>query len=453
MGNIISIRQWRPAGEQALLHSHSAAWPEGSNQQQVTGYPFAGDPNNLWLVKPAKRVWTHSESQDTEQITAQGDDTGIVKYGDRVRLQHLGTGRHLHSHLVSPPLSDKDHQWEVSAYGDGGDAHSDVNDNWVVQASDREGRPVRGLKGTPLKPYAPLRLVHRQTRCYLNCVNKRLPEFAFGQSEVTCGRDTALKNSVWYLASNTRAPEEDAVAASVEAPKRSLWGAVKELKRLHALLQEQTLQAAPSKHPSATPPHYWPLMLRPVLMWHNAEFRVVFVANPIVWLAGLFGVLLGLGLRVREKAKAALSTDHHLHLHRVSESKKSSTSQLLFPQGLLVAWAGELLAHTLWTPKELGFAFLYLPGMLTSLLVLGFGLGRLQNQIVGGGGARKLLLNGALVVLVGSAASFYWRLAPFTFGTIPMPAEQCHHLAQSISKLCYFASPRLIGRLFGCGTK
>jgi dolichyl-phosphate-mannose--protein O-mannosyl transferase len=68
------------------LHSHAIAWGSGSGQQSVTTTGSTNDVNSLWLVK---------ESSDLPSC-----EVGVpVKCGDTIRMEHVGTGKNLHSHL------------------------------------------------------------------------------------------------------------------------------------------------------------------------------------------------------------------------------------------------------------------------------------------------------------------------------------------------------------------
>ena len=53
-----------------------------------------------------------------------------LQCGDSVRLQHVSTRRYLHSHLHASPLTNRQ---EVSGYGEG--SHSDSGDDWRVECS------------------------------------------------------------------------------------------------------------------------------------------------------------------------------------------------------------------------------------------------------------------------------------------------------------------------------
>lgn len=66
-----------------------------------------------------------------------------VKHGAHLRLQHLETGKWLHSHSHRSPLSNN---YEVSAFGKADE--SNTNDNWVVDAQGKQfwerGAKARG---------------------------------------------------------------------------------------------------------------------------------------------------------------------------------------------------------------------------------------------------------------------------------------------------------------------
>jgi dolichyl-phosphate-mannose-protein mannosyltransferase len=52
-----------------------------------------------------------------------------IKAQTRIKLRHISTEKHLHSHDHRPPVSDVD---EVSAYGMAGFL-GDANDDWYVE--------------------------------------------------------------------------------------------------------------------------------------------------------------------------------------------------------------------------------------------------------------------------------------------------------------------------------
>lgn len=95
------------------LHSHDVKYGSGSGQQSVTGTDDADDGSSYWQVKGS-----------TDGACRRGS---AIRCGDSIRLTHLGTGKNLHSHLFSSPLSGEQ---EVSAFGT--DGEGDTGDNWTV---------------------------------------------------------------------------------------------------------------------------------------------------------------------------------------------------------------------------------------------------------------------------------------------------------------------------------
>jgi len=80
----------------------------------VTTQSGQSDHGSYWLVKEG------SNSPLCEAATA-------IKCNSIVRLEHVNTGKNLHSHHFKAPLSGNQ---EVSGYGDAG--NGDTGDNWEI---------------------------------------------------------------------------------------------------------------------------------------------------------------------------------------------------------------------------------------------------------------------------------------------------------------------------------
>ena len=100
------------------LHSHDVKYGTGSGQQSVTGTEVQEDVNSHWVIKAA-----------TDKICPRGEP---IKCGSVIRLEHLATGKNLHSHHFSSPLSGNQ---EISCYGDNGEG--DTGDHWIVVCSGK----------------------------------------------------------------------------------------------------------------------------------------------------------------------------------------------------------------------------------------------------------------------------------------------------------------------------
>lgn len=127
-GAVITLKNHRTGG--GYLHSHWHLYPEGvgARQQQVRrffSFLFFIKENkiNLFLKLWTKQITTYTHKDDNNLWVVKKFDSDdkpaepeLVKSGDLVRLEHLITGRNLHSHKEIAPISKKHYQ--VTGYGD-----------------------------------------------------------------------------------------------------------------------------------------------------------------------------------------------------------------------------------------------------------------------------------------------------------------------------------------------
>ncbi|PKK18041.1 stromal cell-derived factor 2, partial [Columba livia] len=130
------------------LHSHDVRYGSGSGQQSVTGVSAADDGNSYW----------------------------------RVRGTHLGTGRNLHSHRFTSPLSGNQ---EVSAFGEAGEG--DYLDDWTVVCS-----------GTYWARDGEVRFQHASTEVFLSVTGEQYGRPIHGQKEVH-GMAASSQNNYWKV--------------------------------------------------------------------------------------------------------------------------------------------------------------------------------------------------------------------------------------------------------------
>ena len=124
------------------LHSHEISYGSGSGQQSVTGLESDNDAGSLWTVKEG----------NGEPLCLTGDR---IKWGQKIRLEHMNTQKNLHTHTYKAPVSDRQ---EVSWYGNNG--VGDSSDNWFIEWKDKpNGENVEG------KTYFYLK--HEITNAYL----------------------------------------------------------------------------------------------------------------------------------------------------------------------------------------------------------------------------------------------------------------------------------------------
>lgn len=199
LGSIISLKHANTQG--GYLHSHAHNYPAGSGQQQITLYPHRDDNNEWYIVKaPGADDPPPPVDENGVPLAIEGPHeaekhwTGPIKYlehGMEVRLVHRITEKRLHSHDVRPPITEADYQQEVSAYGfvdeHGKRFAGDSNDHWIVEIEHGESsdpaswKRVRALRST-------IRLRHTLTGAYLFSHKVPLPDWGFGQQEVSANK-------------------------------------------------------------------------------------------------------------------------------------------------------------------------------------------------------------------------------------------------------------------------
>ena len=123
----------------------------GSGQQVVTAATGKEDSNSLWTVREA-------ENGTKPCKTGQS-----FRCGDKIRLEHVPTGKNLHSSgSQKAPLSQRQ---EVSGFGD--DGLGDSGDDWELLCNDKtEYGDVRTL-GMPIRGKDSFYLKHVDTGCIL----------------------------------------------------------------------------------------------------------------------------------------------------------------------------------------------------------------------------------------------------------------------------------------------
>lgn len=87
-GSVVKLLNTR---HNVRLHSHDVRYGSGSGQQSVTGVTSVDDSNSYWRIRGK-----------TATVCERGTP---IKCGQPIRLTHINTGRNLHSHHFTSPLS------------------------------------------------------------------------------------------------------------------------------------------------------------------------------------------------------------------------------------------------------------------------------------------------------------------------------------------------------------
>lgn len=263
-----------------LLHSHVQTYPEGSQQQQVTCYHHK-DANNDWFFYPNR----DSPDYDPEA------DVKFIADKDVLRLIHSQTGRNLHSHTVSAPVTKADN--EVSSYGN--TTIGDDKDHWTVEvvsdAASRDRSKIRTLTTS-------LRLRHTTLGCYLRAGNVNLPQWGFKQIEVTCVKENKPRDvyTHWNIEShwNEKLPASD--PGSYKSPF------FRDFMHLNVAMMtsNNALVPDPDKQDDLASQFWqWPILNVGLRMcsWDDAIVKYFLLGNPLVYWGSAVS-LLAFGLLV-----------------------------------------------------------------------------------------------------------------------------------------------------------
>src|SRR4051812_11097841 len=120
----------------------------------------------------------------------------FIYSGDVIRLIHSGTGRNLHTHPISAPVTKS--LYEVSAYGNL--TIGDDKDYWTVHVvEDVYGLDADGrIKALTTR----FKLYNEAVKCWLRTHAIVLPEWGFKQQEVVCDprpEASTNPNSLWNV--------------------------------------------------------------------------------------------------------------------------------------------------------------------------------------------------------------------------------------------------------------
>ncbi|KAJ3408619.1 hypothetical protein HDV05_004931 [Chytridiales sp. JEL 0842] len=382
-GSKIFLRHEATTG--GYLHSHEHNYPTGSKQQQITCYPFR-DQNGYFLIKPALI------SVNGSTVAPPVESLKLLKHNDVIRLEHIATSKHLHSHDQRAPITDNEHHNEASAYGAKGFI-GDTNDHWRVDVvnpgSDKTVKAIQSL----------VRLIHVNTGCQLFSHSVKLPDWGFGQQEVTCAKNGRRRLTMWRIEAN----ENDLIPTDSKKINYKHPGFLSKFLELHKVMW-QTNAGLTSSHPFESRPSSWPAMKRGISFWQAKDQKpaqIYLVGNPVVWWAASLSVLV---FFIIAGILAILSKRQVISL-----TKNTKTSQYLSNISLLaIGWALHYLPFFLM--KRQLFLHHYFPALYFSILLFGavadVALSRIRPE-------SQWVFVGAYMVLV---VWVFWSFSPLTYG-------------------------------------
>ncbi|KAI9831248.1 MAG: hypothetical protein M1819_005176 [Sarea resinae] len=377
-----------------LLHSHVQTYPEGSTQQQITCYHHK-DANNDWFFYPNR--W--QPDYDPEAPIQ------FVADKDQIRLIHAQTGRNLHSHQVSAPVTKAD--YEVSCYGN--TTIGDDKDHWTVEVVSDAASSDRSKVRTLTTAF---RLRHSTLGCYLRAGNVNLPQWGFKQIETTCVKDNYPRDvyTHWNVEShwNERLPASD--PGSYKSPffRDFLHLNVAMMTSNNALVPDPDKQDDLASHF-----WQWPILNVGLRMcsWEDHIVKYFLLGNPLVYwgstasLAGL-GVLVLYYLIRWQRGYTELKTHDIDHIHYAG----------LYPA---LGWFLHYLPFI--AMARVTYVHHYYPALYFAILVEGFVVDHVTSTLPGR--ARWAVY----LVLYAGVVGLFWLFRAISFGMVG-PSKQWAHL-------------------------
>ncbi|WFC99717.1 dolichyl-phosphate-mannose--protein mannosyltransferase [Malassezia yamatoensis] len=403
LGSKVRIQHYNTLG--GYLHSHAHALQTGSKQQQVTLYPFR-DHNNEWLVLLAPKEKDLAKDKHKHAIAPEDEvsrfmhNVTYLQDKTRIRLMHDQTRVRLHSHNNHrPPVSESDYQNEVSGYGFPDQKFGgDVNDDWIVEIERQEHTIPPGSSKRVIALRTVFRLRHAHLGCYLYSHKVALPEWGFGQQEVTCNGSPTLPNSLWYIETNThpklvenpKAPKVNYVLPTFLQKflelNRAMWNVNKQLTNHHVY------ESRPST---------WPVLRRGINFWTKHHRQVYLFGNIFTWGLGTLSVVIYALARILLVLRAQRG------YHDFSNSTVVFYDRVC---GLLaVMWGMHYLPF--WLMSRQLFIHHYLPALYMSIL-----LSAAIFDLVTGRLRPRVRLQAALFVAI-CAILVFWRYSPIVYAS------------------------------------
>ncbi|ORX46526.1 PMT-domain-containing protein [Hesseltinella vesiculosa] len=309
-----------------LLHSHPSFYPEGSKQQQVTGYPHEDSNNNWRLMKPHDLDYVNKRTNGeiTENDTVPEDDPNpdVLRHGDVIRLVHGITSVNLHSHKVVPPMAtlakmEGKEFLEVSGYGNHIRRLGDINDHWEVDVVYQNGMSIDKAEDKRVKVFSSVfALRHKTTGCRLALTEEILPAWGHNQFEIACAMEYERDDPYTLWAVNWQ--EHQQLPPTSQAEHKAPF--LKNFVYLNKMMWETNNNLLPNPDRIdmiASKPTDWPFMgvaLR-LVSWDDESIKYFLIGNPLVWWPCIASVIAFAGLavfyNVREQRQSYTRTQDH----------------------------------------------------------------------------------------------------------------------------------------------
>lgn len=397
---------------EAFLHSHAFKYPlryeDGrisSNTQQVTGIKddvpenIINDVNNQWQIIPTR-----------QELTA---DTAVYT-NDVIRFRHVGTGGYLLSHDVASPLKATNEEFTI-VFDE--DADKKYNETLFRLRFATPGSSSNKNKKKLVKTRGvPMRIMHVDTVVAMwTHDDELLPEWAFGQQEVSGNKKVQDKDNVWVFEDIVNMPDSDPRKKYVPKKVRPMPFLKKWWELQHLMFHHNNILS--SSHPFASQPDSWPLSLSGVSFWNdNVNKKQIFFTGNVVgfWLQVCFlAIYVGLVLADQVTRRR----DIHI-LNPQARSKLYNTLGFFF-----IGWCAHYLPFFLMNRQK--FLHHYLPAHLIAALFSG-GLVEFicSNNRPGVSYLYKWKINLLTVSCTVAIVWFFFYFRPLAYGDVYLTPQQ-----------------------------
>lgn len=355
-GSFITIRSHGLSPN--LLHSHFQTYPEGSNQNQITGYGFADD-NNMWQVR-----FPRFSELDWEKDYLPDKGLTYITDGSIIRLFHYQQEVNLHTHRIPSHVSRGN--YEVSGYGS--EEIGDLKDDWIVEI-------VRQIDSSdpdyPKEDYSILhpvstffRLKNRELGCYLTSTGFSYPMWGFQQAEIVCKYSWSKHDkSTWWNVEehwNDNLP----IDPNWRPPRSKLWTDFVMINFAMASSNSALIEDRDKFDNLATNAWEWPTLHRGLRMcsWGKDNVRYFLMGSPFnTWLStlSLFAFL-------------AITAKLLYQWKRQTKSITESAFWEFVIQGVMpfTAWVTHYLPFA--TMGRVTYVHHYVPALYFAILIFGF---------------------------------------------------------------------------------
>lgn len=264
-GSIITLKSNKMAG--GNLHSHANDYPD-TDYRQITTY-FHKDENNQWAF---------------QKVIESEEIADFLKNNDNVVLFHPAAKCYLASDTQNAYLSEGKRVVGIK----------DVilaSAVWIIEIVKDDLLLEERMKTITTR----FRLKNKETGLYLNWSGKVLPQWGFGQGEVTCVKEKG-SGTLWNVEENSldKSPE-NVEYKEIRNLRTNFLKHVIELNHAmyntnKSLVQEKNLEPVRI----VSKPYEWFIMRRGLRMnsWDDDSIKFYMFGNPVVWYLSSICVLL-----------------------------------------------------------------------------------------------------------------------------------------------------------------